>query len=79
MRKRDELASPQSCLNKAADDEMVFVLRAKDPLAPHTVRVWAAAYEEAGGRPEKVAEAHECANAMELWRKEHSHEPPLPR
>jgi hypothetical protein len=34
MIKNLELTNPDSCLNKAADDEMVFVLRAKDPCRP---------------------------------------------
>lgn len=37
MKKRDELTSQNSCLNKANDDEMIFVLRGKDPVAPKTI------------------------------------------
>lgn len=40
MRKIDELANPNSCLNKARDDELLFVLLARDPAAPATVRAW---------------------------------------
>ncbi len=39
--KKDELTNPNSCLNKAADDEMIFVLRAHDMLSPFLVRQWA--------------------------------------
>lgn len=42
MIKSKELASPNSCLNKAADDEMMFVLRAKDPAAPAAILAWIA-------------------------------------
>jgi len=42
--KRNELANPNSCLNKAADDEPLFVFRANDPLAPQLVREWADQY-----------------------------------
>lgn len=41
MRKRDELADPKSCLNKARDDERIFVLLGRDPAAPAVIRAWA--------------------------------------
>lgn len=67
MLKRDELANPASCINKAASDEPVFVLRAKDPLAAQAVRLWAAM---ADGRhePEKRQEALDLADRMDEWR-----------
>ncbi len=40
MRKRDELTSPTSCLNKAKDDEWLFVLLGRDKAAPSAVRAW---------------------------------------
>ena len=40
MRKRDELADPKSCLNLACDDELIFVLLARDSSAAHAVRCW---------------------------------------
>lgn len=40
MRKRDELADPNSCLNKARDDELIFVLLERDAASPGTVRDW---------------------------------------
>ena len=42
MKKTDELADPTSCLNKARDDERLFVLLARDPAAPVTIRAWVA-------------------------------------
>ena len=41
MRKKDEVASLQSCLNRAADDEWVFVLLERDVAAPAAIRAWA--------------------------------------
>lgn len=41
MKKRDELADPNSCMNKADNDEFVFVLRQKDPAIAATIRFWA--------------------------------------
>jgi hypothetical protein len=40
MRKRDETADPKSCLNKASDDEWLFVLLARDASAVVAVRAW---------------------------------------
>lgn len=81
MLKRDEIADPNSCLNKAADDEPIFVLRANDPKAANAVRNWAAHYRleimQAGeGIPTqerhrkilKWGEACRLADQMEAWR-----------
>ena len=40
MRKRDEMADPSSCLNRAADDEWTFVLLGRDRAAPAAIRAW---------------------------------------
>ena len=37
MTKRELLADPNSCLNRAADDEPVFVLLGRDPAAPFAI------------------------------------------
>lgn len=42
MLKRDEVADPRSCLNKAAADEVLFVLLGRDRAAPATIRAWVA-------------------------------------
>ena len=41
MRKREELSDARSCLNRARDDEWLFVLLGRDPAAPAAVRAWA--------------------------------------
>jgi hypothetical protein len=80
MIKCDELSNPKSCINRAADDEPVFVLRAHDPCAPEIVREWADAYatrkEENGGvmndeQRAKYQEARALATQMEVWQKAH--------
>lgn len=54
------------CLQKAGDDEPIFVLRAKDPKAPDTVRYWIS--ENQYLQPEaKLAAAADVAHEMELW------------
>ncbi len=41
MKKRDEINDPNSCLNRAREDEPVFTLLGHDVAAPATVRFWA--------------------------------------
>lgn len=69
MLKKNELIEPSSCLNKAGPEEPIFVLRAKDPAAPATIRLWAAM---ATGihEPEKLKEADMLASQMDAWRTE---------
>lgn len=56
------------CFAKAFEDEVLFVLRAKDLLAPGIVREWAKRAEQSGAHePEKITEARRCADAMEQW------------
>lgn len=71
MKKVDEISNPTSCLNKASDDEPLFVLRAHDRLAPATVRDWAHRAKGLGVRQEKVNDAMEAALQMEIWQKNH--------
>lgn len=40
MIKRDELSDPRSCLNRAKEDEWVFILLERDPAATVAVRAW---------------------------------------
>jgi hypothetical protein len=56
------------CYHEAALDEPMFVLLARDPMAPAIVRRWAAHRElDPGTPPEQVLEALRCADAMEAW------------
>jgi hypothetical protein len=40
MLKHYELSDPNSCFNRAADDELVFVLLERDVASPHAIREW---------------------------------------
>jgi hypothetical protein len=40
VKKIDELTDPESCLSKAKDDELIFVLLARDPCAASAVEHW---------------------------------------
>lgn len=56
------------CYQRAAPDEPMFVLLARDPLAPIVVRLWADLRAHLSGNPSKVLEARECAETMDVWR-----------
>ncbi len=81
MIKRDEVAIRTSCLNKSADNEPIFVLRAHDSIASDVVREWVILYQmkkTANGRRMDLREELKCAEAivladlMDSWRIEQS-------
>lgn len=71
------------CYTKADPDEPMFVLLARDPIAPILVRLWIAISKQPElmdkfqvdknypPTDEKSLEAWNCADAMELWHREH--------
>lgn len=67
MTKGNEINNPDSCFNKAAMDEPIFVLRAQDVLAAEIVRQWAQMAIMSGTRTAKIDEALALADAMEAW------------
>lgn len=85
MIKRKELADASSCLNKAADEEPLFVLRAQDVTAPRVIEFWLQLNLLGTDGPgiengpvvklpdEKVKEAQACIDAMHRW---HTHKMP---
>lgn len=71
MRKIDELDNKYSCLNRAYDNELVFVLLARDEKAPTTIRYWCAARVSDGKNKSTDAEiqsAYRIADEMEKQR-----------
>lgn len=60
------------------DDEPVFLLRAKDPVAARVVRNWTARVDAAGGDPLLVTRVREWADEMDKWREEHYPEKQYP-
>lgn len=71
MLKRDELEKSDSCLNKARDDERIFVLLARDPAAPTAIRQWCSRRVELGKNrydDPQIKEALQCAEQMECSR-----------
>ena len=77
MRKLKEVSDPASCLNRAREDEMVFVLIGRDAAAPVAIRAWAAERIRLGRNTDadaQIVEALACASEMDSdrvrWRQE---------
>jgi hypothetical protein len=71
MIKRKELTDPRSCMSRADDDEMTFVLLGRDLAAPVAIRAWVGERIRLGkNRPDdpQILEALECAAWMERHR-----------
>ena len=71
MIKRRELKEQKSCLNKADDDEMLFVLIGRDIAAPVAIRAWIEERIRTGKNVRtdaQIVEAEECAQWMERHR-----------
>lgn len=71
--KLENILDPNSCWNKAEDDEPVFILRANDPVAPANIILWAQQYLSSKGgyyrmSPEHVAKYNDAMNAAEAMR-----------
>jgi len=70
-RKRDELSNHKSCINRAREDEMVFVLLGRDLAAPIAIRAWVAERVRIGKNKAddpQIVEALACADTMESER-----------
>ncbi len=74
MLKRNELLLPDSCLNKSGVDEPIFVLRAKDPAAAQTIRLWAAMAKDLHSENKRV-DALDTADLFDRWHKENVPQP----
>lgn len=71
MRKHDELTNPNSCMSRADEREMTFVLLGRDVAAPHTIRLWAKLRIEMGKNKHddpQILEAYAVAQEMERER-----------
>lgn len=62
------------CYAAAEPDEPMFVLLGRDKHAPALVWLWAILREFDGEKPEKVAEARQCVQAMIEWGVAHGKE-----
>lgn len=69
MRKIDEIEQPDSCLNRARDKEMLFVLCGDEECAPDTIRDWVERRIRKGKNlptDAKIIEALLTAKTMEM-------------
>jgi len=67
MLKKLEASQPDSCWNKAQDDEIVFVLLARDPAATAAIVAWCnerVRLGKNGPDDPKIEEALRCAAEM---------------
>ena len=73
MTKANEKVDENSCLNRAYDDEPLFILRAKDPLFCNLINIWIEARVKYGlNSPydNKIQEARNIMQLGSLWRKQ---------
>ena len=56
-------------LSRVAEDEPIFVLRAKDALAVGAIEEWMELAQEAAVSADKIAEADELCGLMEEWQR----------
>lgn len=73
MKKKDEISFQGSCLNQANDDELIFILRAKDLAAPDTIRTWVGLRLERGKNQPfdaQILEALDCAAEMDRYQRD---------
>lgn len=68
MMKKNEAANPESCWNRAGEDELLFVLLGRDKAAADTIRFWAGRRCELGkNKPDdgQIEEALHLADEIE--------------
>jgi len=71
MRKIQELHDPASCMSRAKDTEMTFVLLGRDLVAPAVIREWCrlrCLHGKNTPQDPQITEALECARIMEAER-----------
>ena len=71
MTKAELIADPNSCLNRSADDEPVFLLCGRDKFAPEIIDEWAFRASLRGSPIEKTTTAARDAEAMRAWQEVH--------
>lgn len=72
MQKLEELK--HGCIAKAADDELVFVLRAQDAIAPATIRFWAEQFRNVNSTPAFFINRSSLQDDGRIWRSKQAKE-----
>lgn len=73
MIKTEEISNPRSCMSRAADHEMTFVLLARDAAAPVAIRAWVAErimLSKNTIEDEQIKDALHCADFMDQQRQD---------
>lgn len=70
MRKNFELNDSTSCLNRAGENEMLFVLRSRDVCAPETIRDWCHRRILRGKNKLEDPQIQEALNAASIMERE---------
>lgn len=68
MFKHEEINNPNSCLNRARNHELIFVLLARDESAPAAIRAWINSRIDLGKNKREdpqIIEALKCAALMD--------------
>jgi hypothetical protein len=71
MLKHEEMSIPNSCWNKAKENERLFVMLARDAAAPETIRFWVEERQKLGlnkASDVQIMEAMIAADLMETDR-----------
>ncbi len=79
MTKRETLVAnieDEGCFGKSQLDEPVFVLCARDVLAPGVIRDWVRRARIIGVNEEKLADALDDAFCMDEWQRQHGAKTP---
>ncbi len=70
MLKQFELSNQTSCLNRAKNEEMIFVLLGRDPAAPGAIKEWChlrIAHGKNKAGDGQIIDAMQCATSMEEY------------
>ena len=75
---QQERSQEDSVLNRAKDNEPVFVIVASDAVAVEVIEFWAFLASDNGASSDKIDAALGVARAMLAWRKDHRIQPRVP-
>lgn len=64
MQKREEILNPNSCLNRAQPEELIFVLLERDEAAPIAIQAWIEARVRLGKNAPDDAQLIEARNIL---------------
>ena len=72
---REDYNRIQDPENKIGEDEPVFLIRAKDVVAPEVVLIWGVLNQMVGGDPELTTKAYDWGMKMKEWQEKNGCQP----